>query len=832
MISDKRIAIQFLLVVLVCVFVSGDAKVRCIESEREALLSFKNGVFDYYGYLSSLRSIECCKWYGVWCSNTTGHVIALQLNIRLQGEVGSSLLELHHLYYLDLSWNYFGGNPIPDFIGSMKQLQQLFLKGCNLSGIVPSQLKNLTNLQSLDLSQNNFEGPVPGFFGSMKQLQQLFLRGSKFTGIVPPQLGNLTNLRVLDLSYNSLKIKNLDWLSSLSLLSTLDLSQIDLSHTNWLPQILSLRFLYELRLDLCNISTIKVEPTVNSSFTSLSLLKLSDNQLTPSSFPWLSNISTTLVGIDLSRNALGGPIPDAFIERLVLVETLGLASNKFEGQIPKSLFNLSRLITLDLYENDLRGNTDELFGNTSGKGILESLQILDLGHNKLNGPVPDLRAFSALTEVYFGGNNLTGFIPLSIGQLSELRVLDLSKNLLEGIVSESHLIKLNKLKKLDLSFNSLILHFGPDWSPAFQLDAIFLAKCNVGPSFPKWIQTQRSFSNLDLSRANITDEIPAWLWSVSPSLTNLYLSDNQITGIIPNLSSTFITSIDLGNNRLSGPIPLFSAYVELVQLSGNMFSGSISSICSVFYGWFWNFDLSNNQLAGEIPDCWEQLPNLFSLSLANNRLWGEIPSSLGHLHDLTALQLRGNSLSGEFPSTLRSCHKLNLVDVAENELTGDIPTWFGEMNQMTFLNLGTNKLHGSIPDEICNYTFIRILDLSRNNLSGKIPDCFNNFTSMAQNSTPADLVRLGYVNSFSYNPPLPNMNLKRYYGYSLFTWKDREESEYRKNLIFLKLIDLSSNRLSGNIPKSFSSMRGLISLNLSSNSFTGSIIPDMVRWKC
>ncbi|XP_047938877.1 receptor-like protein EIX2 isoform X2 [Salvia hispanica] len=543
MISEKRIAIQFLLVVLVCVFVSGDAKVRCIEREREALLSFKNGVFDYYGYLSSWRSIECCRWYGVWCSNTTGHVIALQLNIRLEG-------------------------------------------------------------------------------------------------------------------------------------------------------------------------------------------------------------------------------------------------------------------------------------------ILESLQILDLARNKLNGPVPDLRAFSALTEVYFGGNNLTGSIPLSIGQLSELRVLDLSTNLLEGVVSESHLIKLNKLKKLDLSFNSLILHFGPDWSPAFQLDAILLAGCNVGPSFPKWIQTQRSFTTLDISRANITDEIPAWLWNVSPSLANLYLSDNQITGIIPNLSSIPITVIDLSNNRLSGSIPLFYAYVELVQLSGNMLSGSISSICSVFYGRFWILDLSNNQLAGEIPNCWEQLPNLFSLSLANNRLWGEIPSSLGHLHDLAALQLRGNSLSGEFPSALRSCHNMQLVDVAENELTGDIPSWFGEMYKMTFLNLGTNKLHGSIPDEICNYTSIRIIDLSKNILSGKLPDCFNNFTSMAQNSTPADLVRLGYVYSFTYSPPLPNQNFKRYFGYSLFTWKE-QESEYRKNLIFLKLIDLSSNRLSGNIPKSFSSMKGLVSLNLSSNSFTGSIIPDI-----
>ena len=187
MISGQRMAIKFLCIVLVCLFVSGNAEVRCIQSEREALLSFKSGLIDDYGFLSLWQSTECCKWY-IWCwvqqhhwpchhppLNTTNYVGVLQ------GEVGSSLLELHHLNYLDLSSNDFGSNPIPEFIGFMKQLQHLFLMGSN------------------------------------------------FFGIVPPHLGNLTNLRTLGLSHNSLRVKNLDWLTSLSMLSILDLSQINLT---------------------------------------------------------------------------------------------------------------------------------------------------------------------------------------------------------------------------------------------------------------------------------------------------------------------------------------------------------------------------------------------------------------------------------------------------------------------------------------------------------------------------------------------------------------------------------------------------------------------------
>lgn len=88
-----------------------------------------------------------------------------------------------------------------------------------------------------------------------------------------------------------------------------------------------------------------------------------------------------------------------------------------------------------MYDNHLSGRLDDLIGTLSSKGLLSSLQILDLAGNQFDGPIPDLSVFTALTQVYLGDNNFTGSLPLSVGQLSKLHILEVSSNHLEGIYS-------------------------------------------------------------------------------------------------------------------------------------------------------------------------------------------------------------------------------------------------------------------------------------------------------------------------------------------------------------------------------------------------------------
>ncbi|XP_065625422.1 receptor-like protein 31 isoform X2 [Quercus suber] len=80
--SLLRIIIAVTLTLLLC-FLTADSEVRCIESERHALLNFKQHLSDPSNRLASWAAaafdVDCCHWVGVLCHNVTGHVIQLRL---------------------------------------------------------------------------------------------------------------------------------------------------------------------------------------------------------------------------------------------------------------------------------------------------------------------------------------------------------------------------------------------------------------------------------------------------------------------------------------------------------------------------------------------------------------------------------------------------------------------------------------------------------------------------------------------------------------------------------------------------------------------------------
>ncbi|KAL7228314.1 hypothetical protein ACSBR2_007097 [Camellia fascicularis] len=341
---------------------------------------------------------------------------------------------------------------------------------------------------------------------------------------------------------------------------------------------------------------------------------------------------------------------------------------------------------------------------------------------------------------------------------------------------------MSSLKYLSFSSNTLLtFNFSSDWVPPFQLDFIYLSSCKLGPHFPKWLQTQKNLSELDISSNGILDNVPSWFWDLSPGLRFLNLSNNLIEGLLPNLSLKYqgYLVIDLSSNHFSGPIPLAPPNGYRAHLS----------------------DLSDNSLSGELPSCWVHLKALSIIKLAHNNLYGKIPSSMGSLGQIQTLHLRNNNFSGEIPSSLKRCTNLIMIDLGGNKLTGKIPAWIGaHLTSLIVLSLRFNDYienalvlwKGQEWEYRNTLGLLKSIDLSDNNLAGKIPK---------QVGSLAGLVSL---------------NLSR----NNLTGNIIQEVGKMK---MLDSLDLSANELSGAIPTGLADLNFLSVLNLSNNRLSGKI---------
>ncbi|KAL9235535.1 hypothetical protein vseg_010286 [Gypsophila vaccaria] len=378
---------------------------------------------------------------------------------------------------------------LPDDIYSLKSLVQLSVPANYINGTIGQEMLGLTKLRTAELYSNSFSGTIPSDIGKLLKLKHLELHINKLSGVIPPSLMNCTRLVKLVLRVNSLEgnISTLDF-SRLVRLRTLDLGNNYL--TGNLPEsIFSCKSLTAIRVAINNL-TGQISPSV-VTLPSLTFLSLSNNSFTNVSgaLPVLSRCKN-LTTLTLSKNFYDENLPHekGFIgpKGFRNLQVLALGGCRFKGRIPEWLSNVKTLEVLDLSYNKLTGRIPEWFG------YLPSFFYLDLSMNSLTGKftVPlhrlpamisekaanelnrsylDLPVFVAPNNasnqqynqlailppaVYLKGNQLTGKIPVEIGQLRNLHVLDLSQNNFSGIIP-SEFSNLTSLEVLDLSQNNL-----------------------------------------------------------------------------------------------------------------------------------------------------------------------------------------------------------------------------------------------------------------------------------------------------------------------------------------------------------------------------------------
>ncbi|CAL9174678.1 unnamed protein product [Musa hybrid cultivar] len=667
---------------------------------------------------------------------------------------------LRDLEYLDLSGNYNVIVHIFASLGNFTNLRHLGLWGNSISGEIPPTVGKFVRLEYLDLSYNGINGKIPQAIGNLSNLLELHLSGNKIVGWIPPSIGNLTNLVHLDLSYNNI----VGWIPP-SIGNLTNLVHLDLSYNNivgWIP------------------------PSIGN-LTNLVYLDLSRKYISG----YIPETLDTLIHMEelyLFNNRISGQIPET-IGDLQNLRILFLSNNHISGQIPKKIGKLRRLQYLDMSYNNLSGQIPTTLGD------LCNLTVLDLSHNNIGGELTNLfyglstcSQGASISFLVLKGNNLTGIIPSSMGQLSQLQEVDLSSNSLVGNITEAHFLNLTSLSELIIASNYLNVMLPNDWLPPFSAKIIDMSFCHLRGKFPEWFQTQQQLQWLYLSGVGVSGSLPIWFSNFSKGLNNLNLSSNYLTGRLPSAPQLIL---DLSNNSFVGPIPLSfdeATNLKLLSLSHNHINGDFPPFfCNLnFLG---VLDLSNNHLIGEIPEC----HNSFPISLQS-------------------LHLNNNNLSGMIPSFLKYCNRLITLDLGENKLFGKIPKWIGRNHSsLKVLRLRSNLLYGTIPENIVDLTSLQVLDLSSNKFFGSLPSSLGNFNAMVevQNDT-RPLLQGNYT----------------YIESSLLTTKG-SMVDYTTILSLVTSIDLSNNHLSGEIPKELTKLLGLRFLNLSNNLLTGRIPEKM-----
>ena len=730
----------------------------------------------------------------------------------LSGSIPTSLGNLLSLEWLDIGANGLSGS-IPSSLGNLSNMTELYLEANWLSGSIPASLANLTKLTELHLTHNRLSGSIPDAL-------------CRFEDTINPQFDELNldvNLpgcgtdpaeqdrAVLVEFYNATNgpnwTNNTNWNTSAPLaqwygvttdasgrVTDLEFGDQNNGLTGAIPS--SLGNLANLRrLWLSHNQLTGPIPFSFGRLTNLTVLALNNNQLSGSIPSALGNL-TALGGLNLSHNQLTGQIPSSLGE-VTSLTFMALNSNQLSGSIPPALGNLGNLTDLGLNYNRLTGaipaalckfeatinpqrdgvnlpgcGTDpaeqdravlvEFYNATSGPNWTDNtnwntsapldqwqgvstdgsgrVTRLVLQDNGLSGSIPSsLGDLTNLKELdLFYNWAVTGSIPSSLGDLANLERLVLYGNDLSGSIPSS-LGDLRNLIGLDISWNQLSGSIPSSLGGLGNLIEMNLAGNGLSGPIPSSLANLANLTHLYLDRNGLTGSIPPFLGNLA-NLTHLYLDGNLLTGSIPPSLGSLgnLEALSLHTNRLTGSIPeALCRFVDSinpqqddVNLPGCGTDSTeqdrvvLVELYNATNGPNWADNTNWN--SSEPIDQWHGVttdPNgrVIELSLQSNQLSGSMPSSLGNLTNLRELYLYYNQLNGEIPPSLGNLTNLTILDLDTNQLSGEIPSSLGNLTNLTELYLNSSELTGEIPSSFENLTNLEALWLYGNRLSGSIP---------------------------------------------------------------------------------------------------------------
>ena len=607
----------------------------------------------------------------------------------------------------------------------------MYLHYNQLSGLIPSELGSLTNLQRLSLSRNRLTGPIPTELGDLSNLEELYLGGNRLVGCI------LEGLR--DVADNDLHDVGLPFCDVL-------LSGLVINPGSLIPPFDSDRTDYTA---VVGQSRVTVTPTNDHSAT-VQLLDQDRNEI--------ADADGSLAGHQVDLGA------DITMISIKVISEDGRAIHNYTVQVNRASAPGAPVIS----------------GITPGGGSLTvfwtppretrgaDIASYDLRHIESAAADKSDPYWTVVDDAWTGGplsytlTGLTGgaqynvqvraFHGAGAGPWSATAagtpatasdcatggaVSDPSNN--PGLVSDCEaLLAARDVLAQGLADGEPWLNWSAD-TPMAEWDGIgddslegspqrvtrlYLHGLRLDGSIPAALAGLTALEELYLHDNDLTDEIPAELGSLS-SLVYLHAYNNDLSGEIPaalgNLAA--LRELRLDSNDLSGQLPpQLGRLTSVTRLwfADNDLSGTIPPEFGNMTNLDW-LNLGRNNIGGDIPEELGNLSRLRRLYIYENDLSGPIPGSLGNLSRLTHIVAHANDLSGEIPPELGNLSNLVWMGLYDNDLTGEIPAELGSLAKLQRLYLTNNELSGAIPEELGNLSALTNLFLSFNYLSGQIP---------------------------------------------------------------------------------------------------------------
>jgi len=696
----------------------------------------------------------------------------------------SSTLEELHLDNTSLPINFLQNT------GALPALKVLSVAECDLHGTLPAQGKlttiinkrffqhyfdcfeinctgwcELKNLKQLDLSRNNLGGSLLDCLGNLSTLQLLDVSDNQFTGnIASGPLTNLISLEFLSLSNNLFEVptsmKPFLNHSSLKFFSSENnrLVTEPAAFDNLIPKFQLVLF----RLSSSPTSeALNVIPDFLYYQLDLKALDLSHNNFTGMFPSWLLKNNTRLKQLYLSDNSFVGTLQLQDHPYSNMAE-LDISNNNMNGQISKDICLIfPNLRTLRMAKNGFTGCIPSCLGNIS------SLLFLDLSNNQLS--TVQLEQLTILV-LKLSNNNLGGQIPTSVFNSSTLEFLNLNGNNFWGQISDCSLYGWKELNVLDLSNNQFSGMLSRSFVNFTYLGVLDLSKNHFKGPIPKDFCKLGRLEYLDLSENNLSGYIPSCF--SPPPLTHVHLSKNRLSGPLTYgfFNSSYLVTMDLIDNSFTGSIPNWignHSSLSVLLLRANHFDGELPvQLCLLEQ--LSILDVSQNQLSGPLPSCLGNLtfkessqkaivggrggfistsmktayyetmgPLLvdrvsllekdFQLNLTEeviefrtkNMYYGYKGKVLSYM---SGIDLSNNNFGGAIPQEFGNLSEIRSLNLSHNNLTGSMPATFSNLKQIESLDVSYNNLNGAIPPQLTGITTLEVFSVAHNNLSGRTPE--------------------------------------------------------------------------------------------------------------